>query len=139
MMTRYLLGRLLTLSCAAIFFANTGFAALPPLTPDQRDLLASEIVSGEVRSVRSHVEQLPYGTNTVYQAELIVTAVQKSSSVVLGQVIQITYWRALSRPSGWTGPVGQYYLPEVRQHVTAFLHSSEQGLFHVLEPNGIDL
>lgn len=111
-------------------------AALPPLSQEARESMATDIVTGTIVSSDAVVrgERRSF-SNTHYTVKLLVTDVTKGD-VEVGSTIDFSYKRAQDRPAGFCGPIGQNRIVTVGSTITAYL-SSHDGL-SLLEPNGFD-
>lgn len=131
--------------CWAFYFAflcsSVSFAVLPPLSQEQRESYAEQIIEGQVTFVeKPHTEYTRPGfSNNIYRAQLEVTKVIKGN-VNTGSTINIYYWVSKDRPSGWAGPTGQYQasLIGAGKNIRVYTYFSDD-YYRLLEPNGFDI
>jgi hypothetical protein len=126
-------------------------AALPPLSKETLLKSSTHIVVAKVREI-SKTQEVPIrlnatyaGTNYIYTVTVEVLKVEKnpssqssrnSASLSPGKVIQVHYWQAGKRPTGWAGPGGQRPGLQPKTKVRLYLAQDAQGKFNLLEPNG---
>lgn len=117
-------------------------AALPPLSQEQREEYASDIISGKVVNIAvSERTKFEGVVDYVYDAEILVAEVAKTVAdreVKVGDTIHVHYWKQKERPRGWAGPGGQYHLLEVGMDARAYMFRDSEGTLRLLEPNGSD-
>jgi len=130
---RYLFPLLMCL----FFHAHITMAALPPLDDQERELLSSHIVEGEVIH-RSYVtEKDNLGTNKRYTIQVEISKVIKGDGLKEKQYIEVTYWKAGERPERWVGDGGQRSSFVVGKSYTLFLKANgSDGSYKLLHPNG---
>lgn len=127
-MRRLLAILLCTLSMAA-------WAALPPLSDDDRQEEADHILVGQVHNVSAKEVDVEDGTNLVYTLNFRVDGREKGS-LRPGLTLSITCKQTGKRPRGWAGPQGQNEIPREGQKVRVFVRETPEGTFKLLEPNG---
>lgn len=129
-------------------------AALPPLSKEALVQRSTHIVMAKVREITKK-EEVPItlgtshsGTNYIYTVTVEVLKVEKNSPskssqnsarLSPGKVIQVQYWQAGKRPSGWVGPGGQRPGLQANTKARLFLAQDAQGKFNLLDPNGSEL
>ncbi len=128
----------LPLSLATVFLTITAMAALPPLSQEDREEMASDIISGTVMGVRSSIEARRAGFLDEIFTVVVQVAEVHRGALRPGQMIKLTYWRAFRRPSGWCGPGGQYGSMAVGDNIRAYMTQNSEDMFRLLEPNGFD-
>ncbi len=131
-----------TVVAAAVGLAVLGFsgsvqAELPPLSAEDLESMATDIIQGKVVQVYSVEAKREQGfVDRLYAIEVAVTTVKKGEGITAGEVIYARTWKSAKRPSGWAGPGGQYEIPKVGAQVTVYL-KGDKGAFDALTPNGI--
>lgn len=111
-------------------------AALPPLSDEERFNKATDIVIGEVRTVKVREEKVKQGTDFNYTAQFVVQDIVKGG-LKPGAVINVQFDRTGKRPTGWAGPQGQNQ--PLKEGTRAKLYVTKDiGFYRLLVPNGWD-
>ena len=110
------------------------WAAVPPLSSEERTEDADLIVVGLVEKIETRAVELDYGKNTVYELDVLVRKVEKGK--MTGQRLLVTCWQPLERPAGWAGPQGQNEIPSQDAVIRLYLRDAGEGAYEILEPNG---
>ena len=118
-------------------FASTR-AALPPLSPEERDEFAEVILTGEVLVSRTLIHRKP--SSSIYSIRLGVQigSIEKGEDL-LGEAksIEIRCWRI--RKTKLVGPGGHLNIPAEGSRFRTWLRKNRDGQWEPLEPNGIEL
>lgn len=109
-------------------------AALPPLSQQELNERATDVVAATIMNVKSSVEEVPEGEDRVYQLNIRVDEARKGM-LRSGLTVTVIARQTGRRPEGWTGPQGQNEIPAEGARVWLYLHE-EQNQFFLLEPNG---
>ncbi len=123
-----------TLIVAGLLACVPAWAAIPPLSEQDREVRATEIVEGTVLNVKRREIPVKAGTNWDYDLNFRVEKAIKGS-LRSGLLIPVKLRQTGKRPEGWAGGQGQNEIPSEDQRVRFFLHN-DQGRFEALEPNG---
>ena len=86
--------------------ATLTHAALPPLSPDRRQVLSQTVITGTVQSIASTEEtSAPGYSNLHFTAQIKVHTVHKSALLQEHErlVMTVKYWSLGVRPAGWAG------------------------------------
>jgi len=110
-------------------------AVIPPLSKEELRLQSSHVLTGYVFQVQEKIEMSGNYTDVFYTAKMIVHD-SEQGDFKQKNVIQFSFWRALSRPSGWIGRTGQYAKIGDSKTVRVWLGQKEDGRLYLLEPNG---
>jgi hypothetical protein len=138
-MNRVFAFRFAFVSAALLLAAAPAFAALPPLTDEEKQEYSDSIVVGRVVSVRSWTERPEPGhVDARYRIVVQVERVEKGEWPRVGQQITLNEFQAQRRPQAWGGPVGQMNIPRNGARVRVFIQNDGNGGRETLEPNGID-
>jgi hypothetical protein len=123
-----------TLVLLALLTCSPAWAALPPLSEQDRAERATEIVEGTVLNIKRREIPVKAGTNWDYDLNFRVEKAVKGS-LRSGLLIQVKLRQTGKRPEGWAGGQGQNEIPAEDQKVRFFLNR-DQDRFKALEPNG---
>ena len=118
------------MAAAIVLLGLTAWAALPPLSEQDRQEQASDILDGTVLNIkRTEVDNdIEYRLN--FRVENKVKGTLRS-----GILLPVILRQTGKRPAGWAGPQGQNEIPAEDQKVRFFL-LEQQGVYRALEPNG---
>ena len=106
----------------ALALAN---GAVPPLSDTQREELATTILVGKFSAISTTLAERREGhVDNVFTGEF--------SAGDEGATRRLTWWKAKTRPAGWTGHQGQQRSPHTESCVRVFLDEHGQ----LLVPNG---
>lgn len=126
---------LLTSLLLLLTLAGAATAALPPLSPEDQQRLASNIVEASVIKVEKSTIEVPQGTDTLYTMQLHLGKVKKGE-LQSGQTITASCQKTGQRPAMMVGPQGQNSIPKEGTKGTFYLTGSPQSGFKLLQPNG---
>lgn len=112
----------------------TAWAALPPLSDEERFNKSTDIVIGEVRSVKVREEKVKNGTDFNYTAQVVVQSRVKGP-LNAGDVINVQFDKTGKRPLGWAGPQGQNEVLTEGTRARLFM-TKDIGFYRLLHPNG---
>lgn len=117
-------------------------AALPTLTPEERDERATLIVTGRVVGSRIMTLRKPTSTVTFVRLAAEIESIEKGADAVpAGQLLDIRCRRIDRRTS--PGPQGHDNIPAEGSRFTMWLRENPDAVDQVqwepLEPNGIEL
>ncbi len=125
---------LITLTLMLSLF-GAALAALPPLSPEAQEQMASDIVVATVGKVEKSTISVPGGTDTLFTMQLEVGQVEKGA-LKAGQSITATCQKTAQRPEGMVGPQGQNQIPAEGDKATFYLTRDGEGPYKLLQPNG---
>lgn len=125
-----------------LFGTGPAGAALPPLSPEQREAQATLIVTGEVVASRLMTLRKPASTVTFVRLAAKVESVEKGAErVPANQILDIRCRRIGLHEAD--GPQGHLDIPAEGSRFKMWLRknpeSPEQSQWEPLEPNGIEL
>lgn len=127
--------KILTILLLTLCLVGSAMAALPPLSPERQNELASDVVRATVLKVDKKTITVANGTDTLYTLQLKVSGVEKGE-LKPGQTITTTCQSTGKRPEFWVGPQGQNLIPVVDDEGTFFLTSDGEEGYQLLKPNG---
>jgi len=138
-MTQKKMGLFVTL--VACLLSQASLAVIPPLSQHDREELSSDIATGYVISVKKNVKSLHEGySNAHFTVQMVVSKVDKGSTIAPGQTLSFGFWRSQKRPDGWCGDSGQYKTVKHYTNVKAYLNFDPQTkTYSLLGPNGFDV
>lgn len=112
-------------------------AALPPISPKDRQDRADHIVVGIVESVEDRQVPVKVGGYDIQSTALIqISKVEKGP--LKGQAtVTVEYRRTGQRPPGWAGPQGQNQ-PLVKGKKVRLFLTEFAGVLSLMSPNGWD-
>ncbi len=108
--------------------------ALPPLSPQERNDQASDIVVATVMNVKQKVDEVQGGDDIIFELSIRVDDAKKGM-LRPGLTLKVLCRQTGRRPEGWAGPQGQNEIPPQKSKVRLFLREHENQFF-LLEPNG---
>lgn len=121
------------------------FAAIAPLSPEQKQAMSSHIVTGKVIAITSKVEkskvEKAFGVHRdrAFQITILVEAVAKGANISKGDQIQVYAWKPSLRLPAMPGLQGHEGIPKEGDSVKLFLKKREKlNAFEPLLPNGIE-
>jgi hypothetical protein len=119
---------------------SVAFAAVPPLSDEDRLHMADAIIKGKVESVVESLKNTDHGIDAVVQTEVSVTEVIKGE-IPLNTRVPVSFWYVKKRIRGWAGHQGQNNPKTIKVNAEGqfYLKKTEDGGFALLEPNGVDL
>lgn len=109
-------------------------AALPPLSPQELENQATDIVLVTVMNVTESVEDVSGGNDHVYKLNVRVDDAKKGT-LRSGLTLTVECRKTGERPQGWAGPQGQNEIPAEKARVKMYLREQDNRFF-LLEPNG---
>jgi hypothetical protein len=130
---------------------SPAFAALPPLSSQQREADSVYVVTGVVKNISSTVVNTDIGSDNNYTATIEIKALDKGLVKLLNPSItfsdfmevpssniqiNVHYRQIAKRPPGWVGPSGQYEKLKLNTQVRLYLRPDDLGRLQLLEPNG---
>jgi hypothetical protein len=130
-----------------LFQQKPALAAIPPLNSESLWERAILVIVGKIEDVNKKEIPTSIGTDWLYKLNVYIEEIEQNQAEKLkedvdistpksGEIINIYYWQIGKRPSGWTGPIGQYNHPEIQQLGRLFLNINEQKQWQLIEPNG---
>jgi hypothetical protein len=123
-----------TFLCLLLLGVGLAWAALPPLSDEERTQQSSHIVEGTVVNVSSTEVAVSGGVDREYRLNVRVNN-QLKGTLPANQAISVVLRQTARRPAGWTGPQGQNEIPVQGQSVRFFLQAQQKD-YRALEPNG---
>ena len=121
-----------------LLFSFITQANIPPLTEEQRQLYASDILTGTVVSITSKITKLGVMRNIIYDVTLAVQNREKGNDE--RSQIDFSFWQAISDINRPEGPVGQdLKLFELNDKIRVFMYKNHENKYQLLEPNGFDI
>lgn len=125
-----------------VVVSNLASATIPDKNSTQRDLEATDIVTGQVQNVSyqdiaDHGKDNPNYLTRYFVTDILIDKILKGYRGESWK-IKISYWKPTKRPDGWVGPQGQNGHLNLNDHVKLWLKREENNIYRILEPNGIE-
>ena len=116
------------------------FAALPPLSPEEKVSSADAIITGKVSSADIEIDGTGGISSYVVKLQASIDQIEKGEDLVKSSdTITIQCWRLRKAPNGWAGPSGHHDIPGEGSTFRASMTQNENGNWEPLAPNGFEL
>jgi len=129
-------------TCFSLLHALPAFAALPPLTPEEKEAQATLIVTGRVVGSRMMTLRKPTSTVTFVRLAAEIESVEKGGEEVPANRLLDIRCRRIGLHDA-DGPHGHRGIPAEGSRFTMWLRKNpgapDQAQWEPLEPNGIEL
>jgi hypothetical protein len=131
------------LTVSMLLSTQFGWAAIPPMTQEMRELEATYIIEGQILSVQKELVNVR-GEDKHFKdwditAQVAVSKFLKSEDddEENSKTIDIKYWKSGMRPRDWAGPQGQNGWISKGDQVRLFMkRNADADHYDLLMPNG---
>jgi|GEM_PF-407060 len=138
--------KLFAIIAAGVFALGIGavWAAKAPISAENKEKEASNIVAGKVVSVTSKIQKSTIEKakgahrDKISSIKVMVETIAKGKGIKKGDVILVVAWKPHTRIPPLPGLQGHESIPKVGDAATFYLKSKGE-LFEPLMPNGIDI